>query len=103
METLTKVALAKYLHDIVGINKREAKDVIELFFEKIRLALESGIEVKIAGFGHFRLRDKKERPGCNPKTKKKIPVSARRSISFKPSQNLKNLVAKSEPVTKEKE
>ena len=64
--TLTKAELAELLFDNVGLNKREAKDMVEAFFEVIRDALESGDSVKLSGFGNFQLRDKPQRPGRNP-------------------------------------
>ena len=71
--TVTKADLGNTLFDEVGLNKREAKDFVELFFEKIRQALESGSSVKLSGFGSFTLRDKTSRPGRNPKTGRKWP------------------------------
>ncbi|MCK4870276.1 MAG: integration host factor subunit alpha [Gammaproteobacteria bacterium] len=87
--TLTKVGLAEHLFDVLGLNKREAKDVIEHFFEDIRLALESGEQVKLSGFGNFNLRDKGQRPGRNPKTGEEIPVSPRRVVTFHAGQKLR--------------
>ena len=64
--TLTKAELADLLFEKVGFNKREAKDMVESFFEEVRLALENGEGVKLSGFGNFQLRDKPQRPGRNP-------------------------------------
>lgn len=86
---LTKADLAERLFEELGLNKREAKELVEVFFEEIRLALESGEQVKLSGFGNFDLRDKNERPGRNPKTGKEIPISARRVVTFRPGQKLK--------------
>lgn len=86
---LTKAAMAERLFDELGLNKREAKEMVELFFEEIRLALESGQQVKLSGFGNFDLREKKQRPGRNPKTGEEIPISARRVVTFRPGQKLK--------------
>ncbi|MFP4131415.1 integration host factor subunit alpha [Thiohalospira halophila] len=86
---LTKAALAEKLFEELGLNKREAKEVVEAFFEEIREALESGEQVKLSGFGNFDLRDKKQRPGRNPKTGEEIPISARRVVTFRPGQKLK--------------
>ncbi len=88
-KALTKADLADILFDELGLNKREAKEVVELFFEEIRQALENNQQVKLSGFGNFDLRDKKERPGRNPKTGEEIPISARRVVTFKPGQKLK--------------
>lgn len=90
--TITKALLAESLFDQVGFNKREAKDLIDQFFEEIRLALESGENVKISGFGSFMLRDKKSRPGRNPKTGEEVPISARRVVTFRASQKLKQKI-----------
>jgi integration host factor subunit alpha len=86
---LTKAALAEKLFEELGLNKREAKEIIENFFEEIRKALESDEQVKLSGFGNFDLRLKKERPGRNPKTGEEIPISARRVVTFRPGQKLK--------------
>jgi integration host factor subunit alpha len=89
MAALTKIELAGDIHNILGLNKREAMDIIECFFEEIRIALEKGEQVKISGFGNFDLRDKKERPGRNPKTGQVIPVVSRRVVTFHAGQKLK--------------
>ncbi len=86
---LTKAELAERLFDELGLNKREAKDMVELFFEELRSALERGEQVKLSGFGNFDLRDKSERPGRNPKTGEEIPITARRVVTFRPGQKLK--------------
>jgi integration host factor subunit alpha len=90
--TLTKAELADLLFEKVGLNKREAKDMVEAFFEEIRVALESGDSVKLSGFGNFQLRNKPQRPGRNPKTGEEIPITARRVVTFHASQKLKVLV-----------
>ena len=88
--TVTKMELANILFDELGLNKREAKEFIELFFEEIRIALENGDNVKFSGFGSFSVRDKPQRPGRNPKTGKEVPVSARRVVTYKASQKIKD-------------
>jgi integration host factor subunit alpha len=93
--TLTKAELADLIFSKVGLNKREAKDMVEAFFEQIRIQLESGESVKLSGFGNFLLRDKPQRPGRNPKTGEEIPITARRVVTFHPSQKLKTMVEKS--------
>ena len=91
--TLTKAELADILVDkVAGMNKNDAKDIVELFFEEIRQALESGEEVKISGFGNFQLRDKPQRPGRNPKTGEEVPISARRVVTFHAKKKLKGMV-----------
>ena len=92
--TLTKAELADLMFEKVGLNKREAKDMVESFFEEIRLALEKGDSVKLSGFGNFQLRNKPQRPGRNPKTGEEIPITARRVVTFHASQKLKALVDK---------
>jgi integration host factor subunit alpha len=86
---LTKADMAERLFEEPGINKREAKELVEIFFEEIRSALERGQQVKLSGFGNFDLRDKKQRPGRNPKTGEEIPITARRVVTFRPGQKLK--------------
>lgn len=90
---LTKAELADALFDTLGLNKREAKDFIDVFFEELRKSLETGNSVKLSGFGNFQLRDKSERPGRNPKTGQEIPIAARRVVTFHASQKLKQTVA----------
>lgn len=86
---ITKLDLAEQLFETLGLNKREAKEFVDRFFEEIRRALESGQAVKLSGFGNFELRDKGERPGRNPKTGEEIPISARRVVTFRPGQKLR--------------
>ena len=86
---LTKADMAERLYEELGLNKREAKELVELFFEEVRGALESGDQVKLSGFGNFDLRNKNERPGRNPKTGEEIPITARRVATFRPGQKLK--------------
>jgi len=90
--TLTKAELADLLFEQLGLNKREAKDMVERFFEEIRQALEEGRCVKLSGFGNFQLREKPQRPGRNPKTGEEIPITARRVVTFHASQKLKAMV-----------
>lgn len=94
LPTLTKAELAELLFEQVGLNKREAKDMVESFFEEVRMALENGDGVKLSGFGNFQLRDKPQRPGRNPKTGEEIPITARRVVTFHASQKLKAMVEK---------
>ena len=88
--TITKNSLVNLLHDEVGINKREAKEFIETFFEVIKLELENGNDVKISGFGNFNLRDKAARPGRNPKTGEDVTISERRVVTFKSGLKLRS-------------
>jgi integration host factor subunit alpha len=89
MAALTKADMAENLYEELGLNKREAKEFVEMFFEEIRSALESGNQVKLSGFGNFDLRHKNQRPGRNPKTGEEIAISARRVVTFRPGQKLK--------------
>jgi integration host factor subunit alpha len=91
--TLTKADLADALFDRLGLNKREAKDMVDGFFDEIRQALERGATVKLSGFGNFQLRDKPQRPGRNPKTGQEIAITARRVVTFHSSHKLKSAVA----------
>lgn len=91
-KALTKAMMAEHLFDELGLNKREAKEVVELFFEEIRSSLAQNQSVKLSGFGNFDLLDKSERPGRNPKTGEEIPISARRVVTFRPGQKLKTRV-----------
>ncbi|MCG8325785.1 MAG: integration host factor subunit alpha [Thiotrichales bacterium] len=86
---LTKADMAERLYEELGLNKREAKEIVEMFFEEVRAALEAGNQVKLSGFGNFDLRDKNQRPGRNPKTGEEIPITARRVVTFRPGQKLK--------------
>ena len=81
--------IAEALFNQLGLNKREARELVDLFFEEIRAALATGGQVKLSGFGNFDLRDKNQRPGRNPKTGEEIPISARRVVTFRPGQKLK--------------
>ncbi|MES1944062.1 integration host factor subunit alpha [Salinisphaera sp. PC39] len=92
---LTKADLAETLFEQLGLNKREAKEFVDSFFEEIRSTLESGDYVKLSGFGNFELRDKNQRPGRNPKTGEEIPISARRVVTFRPGQKLRTRVESS--------
>ncbi len=86
---VTKAELTEVLFDELGLNKREAKELVEQFFEELIAALVAGDAVKLSGFGNFELRDKEQRPGRNPKTGEAIPISARRVVTFKAGQKLK--------------
>jgi len=90
--TLTKAGLTDMLFDRVGLNKREAKELVDAFYAEISASLERGQEVRISGFGNFTIRDKPPRPGRNPKTGEEIPISARRVVTFQASQKLKSAV-----------
>ncbi len=90
--SLTKVDMAESLFNELGLNKREALDLVDLCFHQLVACLALGEPVKLSGFGNFELRDKNERPGRNPKTGEKIPISARRVVTFRPGKKLKDRV-----------
>ncbi|MDD1650975.1 MAG: integration host factor subunit alpha [Methylococcaceae bacterium] len=90
--TLTKKDMTERLLETLDINRRDAKDLVEQFFEEIKATLIQGESVKLSGFGNFELRDKSERPGRNPKTGEEIPITARRVVTFKSGQKLRAMV-----------
>lgn len=92
--TLTKADISKRLDEEIGLTNREAKEIVELFFQYISESLVKGQQVKISGFGNFTLHDKNERPGRNPRTGEEVPVSARRVVTFHCGQKLKARVEK---------
>ena len=89
---LTKAEMAERLFEEVGLNKREAKEFVDAFFDALRESLERGQGIKLSGFGNFDLRRKNQRPGRNPKTGQQIPISARTVVTFRPGQKLKERV-----------
>jgi integration host factor subunit alpha len=86
---LTKAELIECLVEKLQLNKNEAKDLVELFFHEIIQGLVQHGEVKLSGFGNFMTRDKKSRPGRNPKTGEPVEISARRVVTFHAGQKLK--------------
>ncbi len=86
---LTKADMAKSLFNAIGLNKREARELVDLFFQELEASLAAGEQIRLGGFGNFVLRDKKERPGRNPKTGENVPIPARRVVTFRPGQKLK--------------
>lgn len=89
---LTKADLTKELFEQLGFNKRESKEFVDSFFEEMRACLDNGEHVKLSGFGNFELRDKRQRPGRNPKTGEDVPISARRVVTFKPGQKMRTRI-----------
>ena len=89
MAALTKADIALHLTEKLGLNNREAKELVESFFEDIRTALGKGNDVKLSGFGNFILRNKEARPGRNPKTGEDKLISARTVVTFRPGQKLR--------------
>jgi len=88
--TITKDSLVEMIHNEVGLNKREAKELIECFFEQIKASLENVNDIKFSGFGNFILRKKSPRPGRNPKTGEEVTISERRVVTFKSGLKLKS-------------
>ncbi len=86
---LTKADMVESLFNEMGLNKKEARDLVHLFFQELVASLAVGEPVKLSGFGNFDLRDKKERPGRNPKTGEKVLITARRVVTFSPGNKLK--------------
>ena len=86
---LTKAEMAEALFNQLGLNTREARELVDLFFEKNQTTQTNKKQNKLSGFGNFDLRDKNQRPGRNPKTGEEIPISARRVVTFRPGQKLK--------------
>ena len=94
MSALTKQDLIDSISEQIGLSKREAKLIVEGFFTGIRESLESNDTVRLSGFGNFILRDKKDRPGRNPKTGEPVTVTARRVVTFRCSNKLRDRVDK---------
>ena len=92
MGSLTKADLAENLVDSIGLSKKDAKDLVEDFFDVVRNSLIERQQVKLSGFGNFEVREKSQRPGRNPKTGEEIPISARTVVTFRPGQKLKSKV-----------
>jgi len=90
--TLTKSEIVEDLNNEIGLNKREAKELVDMLFDDIKNLLSEGHEVKLSGFGNFQLRDKSPRPGRNPRTGEDVEISARRVVTFKAGQKLKDSV-----------
>lgn len=87
---MTKADIIETVYDkLGGYSKREAAELVEIVFETLKDTLAKSEKVKISGFGNFVVRDKKARMGRNPQTKKPIEISARKVLTFKPSQVLK--------------
>lgn len=96
--TLTKDTLIELIRDKAGYPVKEAKDILEMILEEIKLKLEEGQEVKISGFGKWNVKEKRSRPGRNPHTGDRIEISARRVVTFHPSDKLREAVDNSPDV-----
>lgn len=86
---MTKVDLIESIYEKIGFSKKESADIVELIFDTIKDTLEKGEKIKISGFGNFVVRAKRPRMGRNPQTGEEIEISARRVLTFRPSQILK--------------
>ncbi len=86
---LTRADMAESLFNAIGLNKKEARELVDLFFQELEACLADGEEIRFSGFGNFHLRDKDARPGRNPRTGEKIPVAARRVVIISPGNKLK--------------
>ena len=95
--TLTKADIVESIIAQIGVPRPEARQIVDELFEEVRVCLSAGEIVKLSGFGNFELRDKKQRPGRNPKTGEEIPITARRVVIFKAWQKLKARVSGSKP------
>lgn len=87
--TMTKADIVEKVYSKIGFTKKEASKLVEMVFDSLKTTLEQGEKVKISGFGNFLVREKKERIGRNPQTGEQIKISARRVLTFRPSQVLK--------------
>ena len=90
--TMTKADIVEKVYDKIGFSKKEASELVELVFGALKNELQRGEKVKISGFGNFVVREKKPRVGRNPQTGEQITISARRVLTFRPSQVLKGLL-----------
>src|SRR3954467_13485240 len=86
---MTKADIIEGVYEKVGFSKKESAEIVELVFDTVKETLERGDKIKISGFGNFQVRQKKARVGRNPQTGKEIEISARRGLTFRPSQVLK--------------
>ena len=91
---LTKAQLAAALFDQLGLNKREAKDFVDAFFEILSAELVQGNSVKISGFGNFEVHNKTARPGRNPQTGEPVVIAARKVVTFRASGSLRQQITK---------
>ncbi len=93
---MTKANLAASIHERIGLSKKESVEMVQLVLDQILLSLKQGEDVKISGFGHFKLRDKKARPARNPKTGEELMLAPRRVVTFRASPILKDQVHKAD-------
>lgn len=91
---MTKADLIESIYEKIGFSKKESADIVEMIFDTIKETLEKGQKIKISGFGNFVVRSKRPRMGRNPQTGQEIEISARRVLTFRPSQVLKQALNK---------
>ena len=91
--TITRADIVEHLHDELGLNKSECKQLVEDFFQEIKDSLIKNEAVKLSSFGNFELIDKKERPGRNPKTGENVTIKARRVVTFRAGSKLRQQIA----------
>lgn len=92
VSTVTKADIVEKVYEKIGFSKKEASELVELVFDSLKETLNKGEKVKISGFGNFIVRGKSERNGRNPQTGEQIKISARRVLTFRPSQVLKAML-----------
>ncbi len=90
--TMTKADIVEKVYDRIGFSKKEASEFVEMVFDTLKNTLQKGEKVKISGYGNFIVREKKARIGRNPQTGDQITISARRVLTFRPSQVLKAML-----------
>lgn len=90
--TMTKADIVEKVYEKIGFSKKEASELVELVFRTLKSVLQNGEKVKISGFGNFVVREKRERVGRNPQTGQQIKITARRVLTFRPSQVLKAML-----------
>src|SRR5438270_5613398 len=93
--SMTKADVIESVCNKVGFSKKESAEIVEMVFDTLKDTLERGEKIKLSGFGNFVVREKKSRVGRNPQTGQEIEISARRVLTFRPSQVLKNALNKS--------
>jgi integration host factor subunit alpha len=91
-KTMTKADIVERIYEKVGFSKKESAELVELVFDIMKSTIESGEKIKVAGFGNFEVKSKSDRRGRNPQTGEEITITARRILTFKPSQVLKNVI-----------
>jgi integration host factor subunit alpha len=89
---MTRADIVETIYGKIGFSRKESAEIVELLFELLKETLESGEKIKISGFGNFVVREKRSRKGRNPQTGEEMQISARRVLTFKPSQVLRKAI-----------